>query len=135
MLGKRITSTLAVVTWLGICISLPAQTNKAKDPGLRPGADEGGALSDLTPDQLALFNEGKRRFAENEKVTDGLGPRMNLSSCIGCHAFPAAGGSSPKVNPQFQFATGPDHGTNTAPYLITANGPIREARLDRKSVV
>jgi hypothetical protein len=133
MLGKRIFFTLAVVTWLSICLSLLAQTNKAKDPGVRPGANEGGALSDLTPDQLALFNEGKRRFAENEKVTDGLGPRMNLSSCIGCHAFPAAGGSSPKVNPQFQFATGPAHGTNTVPYFITANGPIREARFKKTS--
>ena len=133
MLGKHIIFTLAVVTWLSICISLLAQTNKAKDPGVRPGANEGGAISDLTPDQLALFNEGKRRFAENEKVTDGLGPRMNLSSCIGCHAFPAAGGSSPKVNPQFQFATGPDHGTNTVPYFITANGPIREARFKKTS--
>ena len=73
MLGRRIIFTLAVVTWLSICISVQAQTNKAKDPGVRPGANAGGPLSDLTPDQLALFNEGKRRFVENEKVTDGLG--------------------------------------------------------------
>jgi CxxC motif-containing protein (DUF1111 family) len=133
MLGKRIIFTLAVAAWLSICISLLAKKNKAKDPGVRQGANGGGALSDLTPVQLALFNEGKRRFAANERVTDGLGPRMNLSSCIGCHAFPAAGGSSPKVNPQFQFATGPDHGSNTVPYFITANGPIREARFKKVS--
>ena len=131
MLGKRIIFTLAVVTWLSICISLLAQKNKATDPGVRSGGNEGVALSDLTPDQLALFNEGKRRFAQNEKVADGLGPRMNLSSCVGCHAFPASGGSSPKLNPQFQFATGPDHGTNTVPYFIAANGPVREARFKK----
>jgi len=56
MLRKHIIFTLAVVTSLSICISLLAQTNKARDPGVRPGANEGAALSDLTPDQLALFN-------------------------------------------------------------------------------
>ena len=102
MLGKRIIFTLGVVTWLSICISLLAQKNNAKDPGVRPGPNEGSPLADLTPDQLALFNEGKRRFAQNEKVADGLGPRMNLSSCVGCHAFPASGGTNSTFVDPFQ---------------------------------
>ena len=52
---------------------------------------------------------------------------MNLDSCGGCHSQPAIGGSSPKVNPQFDFATlrGAD---NRVPSLITTKGPVREAR-------
>ena len=68
---------------------------------------------------------------EVEKVTDGLGPRMNFSSCAGCHANPAIGGSGAKVNPQYQFATGPDKATNTLPPFITANGPTREVRFKK----
>src|ERR1022692_3320955 len=107
--------------------------SQAHDPGPRPGpANAGGPIPGLTPDQLNLFKEGATRFAEVEKVTDGLGPRMNLSSCSGCHAYPAIGGSGPSVNPQYQFATSSDHGTNTVPSFITARGPTREGRLDRK---
>src|SRR5262249_58323101 len=58
----------------------------------------------------------------------GLGPGFNLDSCGGCHAFPAAGGSSPPTNnPQIAVATAMG-ATNVVPSFITANGPIREAR-------
>jgi CxxC motif-containing protein (DUF1111 family) len=56
---------------------------------------------------------------------------MNLNSCAGCHAAPAPGGSSPKVNPQFAFVSGPDHGNNTLPSFISEKGPTREARFKR----
>lgn len=108
-----------------------AAFSQAHDPGPRSGASAGGPLPGLTPDQLNLFNDGATRFAEIDTVTNGLGPRMNFSSCSGCHSFPAIGGSGPKVNPQFQFATGPDHGTNAVPYFITANGPTLEVRFKK----
>ena len=112
-------------------ISQTSSTNKAHDPGLRPGASAGDPLPGLTPDELALFKEGQDRFAEIDKIENGLGPRMNFNSCLGCHSHPASGGSGPKENPQFLFATGPDHGTNTLPYFITQNGPAREARFKK----
>jgi CxxC motif-containing protein (DUF1111 family) len=101
---------------------------QAHDPGPRAGNSAGSAIPGLTAAQLNLFNEGASRFVQVEKVTDGLGPRMNLSSCSGCHAYPAIGGSGPKTNPQYQFAIGPDHGTNSVPSFITVNGPTREVR-------
>ncbi len=57
---------------------------------------------------------------------------MNLDSCVGCHAFPAPGGSSPPVNPQFLlWQKSLDHNTNKLPSFITENGPTREARFKK----
>jgi CxxC motif-containing protein (DUF1111 family) len=121
----------------GIVLSLTSLVATAfpqvHDPGPRAGSGAGSAIPGLTAAQLSLFNEGASRFVEVEKVSDGLGPRMNFSSCAGCHAYPAIGGSGPKGNPQYQFATGPDHGTNTLPSFITANGPTREVRFKEVS--
>src|SRR5262249_17316570 len=62
----------------------------------------------------------------------GLGPRFNGTSCSGCHAFPAPGGTSPANNPQIAMATA-DGAMNKIPRFITANGPVREARFIRNS--
>ena len=131
-------TTLKSIVGIGILLvelSGTAQSKApvARDPGPRSGTSVGGPIDGLTPDQTNLFNEGAARFGEIEKVSDGLGPRMNLNSCMGCHAHPTAGGSSPKANPQYQFITQPDHGTNTLPYFITGEGPIREARFQTTS--
>jgi hypothetical protein len=72
----------------------------AKDPGPRGGGPGAGAAIDgLDGDQLDYFNKALDEFSDVEGVTDGLGPRMNLDSCKGCHLQPAVGGSSPAVNP------------------------------------
>jgi len=113
-----------------------SQTTKAHDPGPRSGASAGGPIAGLTSDQTNLFNEGATRFVETEKISDGLGPRMNFSSCSGCHANPAIGGSSAKINPQYQFVTQgtvADHGNNKLPFFIKADGPTREARFKKTS--
>ena len=100
----------------------------AVDPGVRGGeAGAGGALDGLTARQLYFFTTGLDDFEEVEEVADGLGPRMNLDSCGGCHAQPATGGTSPFVNPQVAFAS-KDGGTDRVPYFIKADGPIREVR-------
>jgi mono/diheme cytochrome c family protein len=124
---------------LGIAGSLQAQTSPtttvvtsaattARDPGVRGGAaGAGGAIAGLTTGQSNYFADGKFDFEEVERVADGLGPRMNLDSCAGCHSQPATGGTSPSVNPQVAFAT-KDGGTDTVPFFITSNGPVREAR-------
>ena len=102
-------------------------TFKATDPGVRSGASAGNPLPGVKGRWLVLFNASKDDFEEVENVPDGLGPTMNLDSCGGCHSQPAIGGSSPQVNPQVAFATfrGAD---NRVPSLITAKGPVREAR-------
>ncbi len=100
----------------------------ARDPGVRggpPGA--GGPIPGLTDDEKRFFDSGQEAFQEVDRVAEGLGPRFNLDSCYGCHAQPAAGGSSPFENPQVEMAT-KDGATNTVPFFVTIDGPAREAR-------
>ena len=46
-------------------------------------------------DRVEAGEAGADDFAEDDGVAEGLGPRMNLDSCGGCHIQPALGGSSP----------------------------------------
>jgi len=101
-----------------------------QDPGPRPGASAGGPLTGLTPSQVAYFEAGREDFNETEEVEEGLGPRMNLDSCLGCHSQPASGGSSPSVNPQIAFAAA-NGGIDVIPPFLSAHGPAREARFVR----
>src|SRR6266436_5903653 len=104
---------------------------KTLDPGPRGGAaGAGGPLPGLSQDELNFFTAATDVFNEVEAVADGLGPRFNLDSCGGCHIQPAAGGSSPTTNPQVANATA-NGAKNVVPAFITANGPVREARLVR----
>ncbi len=110
------------------------------DPGPRPGpAGAGGPLNSVAANTpatiLNFFNAGQDAFEDVSSVfgnvagapDDGLGPRFNSRSCVACHSQPAVGGSSPTVNPQVADATA-NGATNTVPYFITINGPVREAR-------
>jgi CxxC motif-containing protein (DUF1111 family) len=101
----------------------------AVDPGVRGGAvGAGHPLPGLTVNEGKYFEVGKEDFDEVEDVADGLGPRMNLDSCVGCHSQPASGGSSPAENPQIAFATKMG---NKVPPFLSLNGPAREARFVR----
>ncbi len=110
------------------------------DPGPRGGpANAGGPLNSVAantdpPGILNFFNAGQEAFTDVSSVKgppvspdDGLGPRFNSRSCVACHSQPTVGGSSPFVNPQVADATA-NGATNTVPYFITINGPVREAR-------
>jgi CxxC motif-containing protein (DUF1111 family) len=100
----------------------------ARDPGVRSGAPGAGApLAGLTAQEAEYFTAGKADFDEAEEPDEGMGPRMNLDSCRGCHSQPAIGGTSPAINPQFAFA-GQAGGRDAIPSFIKANGPVREAR-------
>jgi CxxC motif-containing protein (DUF1111 family) len=96
-------------------------------------ASTGDPLPNLTPNELAAFTAARAVFQEVDSVSgtlsagSGLGPRFNMDSCSGCHAYPAVGGSSPPLNPQVAVATRAG-ANNTLPPFITANGPVREAR-------
>jgi CxxC motif-containing protein (DUF1111 family) len=107
----------------------PAQTRGPTDPGVRGGAaGAGDPLTGLTAAERAFFEAAKLVFAEVDAVADGLGPRFNLDSCLGCHSQPSSGGSAPAVNPQVAVA---QRDKNTVPSFITADGPVREARFVR----
>ena len=108
----------------------PALAASAADPGLRAASSTdtfGNPVNGLTADQTTMFFNGQATFKELEQVTDGLGPRFNLDSCVGCHAFPTHGGSAPAVNPQVALATA-FGANNVVPTFLSSNGPIREAR-------
>ena len=101
---------------------------RASDPGVRGGAaGAGGQITGLSANQAAFFASGLADFNSAEEVDEGLGPRMNLDGCGGCHLQPAVGGTSPFVNPQVAFAKKAG-GTDSVPSFISANGPAREAR-------
>jgi CxxC motif-containing protein (DUF1111 family) len=110
----------------------PTVAPPARDPGVRTGVSAGQPLPNLTTGQLAAFRISKKAFRESEGAEDGLGPRMNLDSCVGCHTHPAVGGSSPQVNPQVAFAT-LEGATNVVPSFISESGPVREARFVRNA--
>jgi CxxC motif-containing protein (DUF1111 family) len=116
-----------LLTWSA---GVAAADAAAKDPGLRPASatdTTGNPVPGLTPDQSTMFLQGQGAFEEIENVGDGLGPRFNLDSCKGCHAFPTHGGSSPAVNPQVALATAMG-AKNVVPSFLSTNGPIREVR-------
>ena len=124
-------TAVAALFLLGMTVAFPGSPSfTARDPGIRSGSDAGEPLPNLTPGQLALFKAGRDEFMATQEIADGLGPRMNLNSCVGCHLQPAAGGSSPRENPQVAFAT-LDGATNVVPSFISLNGPVREARFVR----
>jgi len=111
--------------------NVPTPTAQVVDPGIRggpPGAGQPFAAG-LSYGQLKFFRDpGLSQFTQVEKVEDGLGPRFNLDSCGGCHAWPDVGGSSPPTNnPQVVRAPimAPH---NAVPPFLTLNGPIREVR-------
>ena len=130
--SSPLVSIVAMTGLLIFQIGTASQTTtaaaKATDPGVRAGASGSGApIAGLTAQQTEYFNAGQVDFNEAEEVGEGLGPRMNLDSCGGCHAQPAVGGSSPAVNPQVAFAN-VSGGTDKVPSFLTVNGPVREVR-------
>jgi len=66
-----------------------------------PDPAAGEALAGLTAAQRADFADGLGDFTEVEKVTDGLGPVFNESSCAACHSVPATGGGSNRMVTRF----------------------------------
>ena len=130
-------SSLVFVAAVTFAINVQSQIAKftASDPGVRAGSNgAGGMLPGLSSLEQRVFGTGKEAFQEVASVQGaipdteaGLGPRFNLDSCAGCHAFPDIGGSSPAINPQLEMAKKAG-ATNAIPSFIQKDGPIREAR-------
>ncbi len=130
LIGAAALGLLALQVDIASQAAPAASATRAQDPGPRTDAPGAGApLPGLTAQQMKYFTAGKLDFEEVESIEDGIGPRMNLDSCVGCHAQPATGGSSPAVNPQMAMASAYDK----MPSFVTANGPVREARFVRNS--
>ena len=139
------TVKLASVLPILAALFVPGMAFAQTDPGVRSGTgvNAGQPFASVTasPNDLAFFQTGLAQFNEHQTVTGdnpGLGPRFNLDSCGACHSQPAPGGTSPASgifpnvgpNPQSQvIANGVvNSNTNTIPYFVFANGPVREAR-------
>jgi CxxC motif-containing protein (DUF1111 family) len=129
---------IVVIVFAGFAFVLHSQngrgdsdqgSGRAKDPGARSSAAGAGQpIAGLSAGELDFFNRvGQPVFTEVDAVENGLGPRFNLDSCAGCHAFPAVGGSSPATNPQVSQAPTMAPG-NAIPGFLSLNGPVREAR-------
>jgi len=126
-------TTLAALAILTIAVT---EANAQIDPGVRPGTPGAGTpIPGLTVKEAKFFDQGLDEFEEVASVAGtipgtepGLGPRFNLTSCAGCHAFPAVGGSSPASNPQVTVAPLSQVDPLVTLGIIGANGPVREAR-------
>jgi CxxC motif-containing protein (DUF1111 family) len=81
-----------------------SQSSGAVDPGVRGGTPGAGGPP-LSQNELSFWFAAQAVFEEVDALPQGLGPRFNLDGCAGCHAQPAAGGSSPATNPQAVVAT------------------------------
>jgi CxxC motif-containing protein (DUF1111 family) len=140
----------------GVTMSLSQAAAIALDPGPVGGVPRAGgptgAVAGLNADERALYARSLDNFNEIDSVTGqltdgtGLGPTYNMNSCAGCHVHPDIGGGSPAIdsaitgtstldkmpiarqNPQIDVATLAG-AKNVIPPFITADGPIREARL------
>src|SRR5207249_9043801 len=101
---RRVSISFFVVATVGLFVvqvGIVSTQFTAQDPGVRGGVPGAGdPIAGLSTSEINYFNAGKDEFEEEEELADGLGPRMNLGSCVGCHTQPATGGTSPAVNPQ-----------------------------------
>ncbi|HEY1907892.1 MAG TPA: di-heme oxidoredictase family protein [Myxococcaceae bacterium] len=128
-----------------------AALSGVQDPGPRGGSPGAGRpLPGLSDTEKALFYQGLFRASELEATCDscsdvppgtpippgsppdttnsaGLGGRFNSDQCLACHAQPAAGGTSPALNPSFSIA-GHKGATNRVPFFERRDGPTREVR-------
>jgi CxxC motif-containing protein (DUF1111 family) len=142
MTNNAVRATLLSTFLALILIFAPFQVAfaHAADPGVRHDAADNTTpqpIAGLGADALAFFQDGLIRFGAVEVVSgasnsalstgNGLGPRFNSNSCQSCHLYPNIGGSSPAKNPLLSIGVA-DGATNSIPWFLTSNGPIREAR-------
>ena len=94
-------SGLAVLTAVSIGDDAPVSPSKTAPP---LGQIPGGSGSSEAPtgfdnktndfEDQAAFEKDMAKFEEVEKISDGLGPVYNATSCVGCHQNPVTGSSS-----------------------------------------
>ena len=128
--------TCAALLFALSALGARAALAQATDPGVRQAITDNGPpplLAGASADELNFFQDGLARFSSVKVVlsltgdNSGLGPRFNSNQCSSCHLQPFVGGSSPAINPLPAVASA-GGATNTVPWFIVPNGPIREAR-------
>src|SRR5713226_7517372 len=98
----------AALLFCSVELACAAVVGEVRDPGVRGGLPDAG--TPLPGADAVYFAEALAAFREVHSIlgslepSPGLGPRFNGTSCGGCHAQPAAGGSSPRRNPQYLMA-------------------------------
>src|SRR5881396_3241690 len=80
----------------------------------------GEPLADLTPEQRAQFEDGKRIFQRVFEPKDGLGPLFNGNSCAACHETPVVGGLGDEVEVHATRFVSPDF----CDQLFDQGGPV-----------
>jgi CxxC motif-containing protein (DUF1111 family) len=80
-------------------LALSACHGKSNTPAVEPAPAPkplqlGDPLPDLTPEELAAFERGKKIFAKRFTPSEGLGPLYNATSCESCHSKPVMGGAA-----------------------------------------
>jgi CxxC motif-containing protein (DUF1111 family) len=135
----RVSAEFLCAVGLSIAASsaaLAQARGEVRDPGARAGmAAAGEPVFGVEPQYFANLRSA---FQEVHSVAgdiepgSGLGPRFNGISCGGCHAYPAAGGSSPPRNPQFAMAKA-HHARNSIPEFVKPDGPVRAVRLKSRA--
>ena len=97
---KRLAVVL-VLCALTFAVSVEAERRRAVNPPAPAppppplvNMQFGGALPGLSPENIALFNNGRRAFVDGRVPETGLGPVFNGHSCLECHGIPAGGGGS-----------------------------------------
>src|SRR5262245_33308783 len=134
---KFVRTCVFLVAGCGVaCLSSRAETpSRAIDPGVRTGAaNAGGAIARVNAQYFANVRSAFQQvhsIAGDIEPGAGLGPRFNGTSCGGCHAYPAPGGSSPRHNPQLKMAAA-HGGSNLIPAFIKENGPVLAVRVKTK---
>lgn len=95
----------------------------------RPVADDvtapvGQPLPGLTPDELALFQQGLAQFQHTFTPQEGLGPQFNAQACVTCHASPVPGGSENGTTNNVHHITINHDGQTFLAFEI--GGPVRQ---------
>jgi CxxC motif-containing protein (DUF1111 family) len=98
---KRLALVLLLCTFT-LATSVAAQRRRAVNPPEPPPPPVvnllfGAALRNLSPDNVTLFNNGRRAFIDQRAPETGLGPVFNGRSCLECHGVPAGGGGSART--------------------------------------
>lgn len=94
------------------------------DPPALAAAHIGDPMPGLTPQELALFNQGKAAFEHEFTLEEGRGPLYNGKSCVTCHFNGATGGSDPTTANNVHHLT-IEHDGNTF-LAFELGGPVRQ---------
>ena len=99
--------SVAVVCALAGCSAVDGPASPAvsgRDDDIH-ASSFGAPLAGLSAALQSRFSAGATAFATTEDVADGLGPVFNDTSCGACHAAPALGGGSTRVETRFGTIT------------------------------